>query len=85
MSLRTLESDMRTNSTKMGRITWNCASTWQGQRAAFCVMLENNSAAHSSQYYPLYYPERSRKPKGIQRKRIKRIRAPEKRNKKESM
>lgn len=35
MSLRTLESDMRTNSTKIGRITWNCASTWQGQSSSF--------------------------------------------------
>lgn len=57
----------------------------RGRVAAFCVMLENSSEAHSSQYYPLYYPERSRKPKGIQRNRIKRIRAPEKKNKKESM
>lgn len=40
--------------------------------AVFCVVLENTPVAHGFQWYPFYYPEKLRKPEGVQRNRTKR-------------
>ena len=70
LSVRGLESVVRTSSNKNGQYNSELCLSLAG--AGFCLL-----AFHSFQWHPLYYPAKFMKAEGIQRNRLKRIRAPE--------